>query len=125
LAAPGRTMPSTGLAGRSILLVEDEPLIALDICAALEKAGAAVLAARSLADALHHVERDGLSAAVVDFGLADGDADALCVRLEQRHIPFILHSGYSHYGPACHGGVVIPKPADSATLVGALVGLLR
>ena len=72
-------MQGTSLAGRSILIVEDEPL------------GAIVLAARSLAEASGLVEHDDLSAAVVDFGLGDHDAGALCVRLYQRCIPFILH----------------------------------
>ena len=88
-------MQDTNLAGRSILIVEDEPVIALDLVTAFEQAGAVVLAARSLAEASGLVEHDGLSAAVLDFGLGDDDAGALCARLEQRRIPFILHSGYS------------------------------
>jgi hypothetical protein len=35
-------MQSTSLAGRSILIVEDEALIALDISCAFERAGAVV-----------------------------------------------------------------------------------
>jgi CheY-like chemotaxis protein len=103
-------MHGTSLAGRSILIVEDEPVIALDLVTAFKQA--VVLAARSLAEASGLVEHDDLSAAVVDFGLGDNDAGALCVRLEQRRIPFILHSGYSHHGPACRSGIVVPKPAS-------------
>ena len=117
-------MQSTSLAGRIILIVEDEPLIAVDIVTAFERAGAATLTARSLAAAVRLVEHGGLSAAVLDFGLGDGDADALCGRLNERGIPFILHSGYTHAGDACRGGIVIPKPADTATLVATLGGLL-
>lgn len=117
-------MQSTSLAGCSILTVEDE-LIALDIRSAFEKAGAVTLTARSFAVALRLVEHDDLSAAVLDFGLGDGDADALCVRLDQRHIPFILNSGYSQHGPACINGIVIPKPAEPATLVSAVAAFLH
>ena len=53
-------MHSQTLAGRSVLIVEDEPLIALDISSAFEKAGAAVLQARTVADATKLVEQDGL-----------------------------------------------------------------
>jgi hypothetical protein len=49
-------MQSTSLAGRSVLIVEDEPLIALDIMAAFEKAGDLALTARTLADAMRLVE---------------------------------------------------------------------
>jgi DNA-binding response OmpR family regulator len=121
----GNVMPGSSLGGRSILVVEDEPLIALDIVQAFEKAGAVVLAARSLADAIRFVEHDGLSAAILDFGLGDDDASALCLRLKERRIPFILHSGYSHHGPACRNGIVIPKPASPATLIETVVGLLQ
>ena len=118
-------MESTSLAGRSILIVEDEPLIAFDIVTAFEKAGAIALTARSLAEAVRLADHDDLAAAVLDFGLADGDADAVCARLDERHIPFILHSGYSRDGPACGRGIVIPKPASPATLIKTIIGLLR
>lgn len=117
-------MQSTSLAGRSILIVEDEPLIALDIVTAFQKVGAITLPARTIADAIRLVEHDGLSAAVLDFGLRDGEADAICGRLHERAIPFILHSGYTHGPDAGRGGTVVPKPADPAVLVRTIVGLL-
>ena len=118
-------MSGTSLGGCSVLIVEDEPLIALDIVEAFEKAGAVVFAARSLAEATPFVEHDGLSAAVIDFGLGDNDASGLCLRLEERRIPFILHSGYSRHGPACRSGIAIPKPASPAKLIETVVGLLQ
>lgn len=117
-------MQSTSLAGRSILVVEDEPLIALDIVDAFQKVGAITLTARTVADAIHLVEHDGLSAAVLDFGLGDDDATAVCGRLEERAIPFVLHSGYTHGSDACRGGAIVPKPADPAVLVRTILGLL-
>ena len=59
-------MQGTSLAGHSILIVEDEPLIALDIVAAFQNAGAAPLTACSLAEAARPVEHDGPSPAVLD-----------------------------------------------------------
>jgi DNA-binding NtrC family response regulator len=120
-------MDSTSLAGRSILIVEDEPLIAFDIVTAFEKAGAVALTARSLADAVRLADHDDLSAAVLDFGLADGDADAVCALGPAPH-PLHPHSGYSqysHHGPACGGGVLIPKPASPTRLIETIAGLLR
>lgn len=118
-------MHGHSLAGRSVLIVEDEPLIALDIVNAFEAAGAQVKAARTLADAKRLVEQDGLSAAVLDFGLRDGDADAVCDRLTERDIPFVLHSGYSHARDSCRSGIVIPKPASPNVLVDALARALE
>ena len=113
-------MHHQGLAGRSVLIVEDEPLVALDIIRAFESAGAQVMAVRSLAEAKCLVEQNNLSAAVLDLGLGDGDTDELCVRLYQRAIPFVLHSGYDHPGEGCSRGIVIPKPANPQTIVDAL-----
>ena len=113
----------TSLSGHTILVVEDEVLIALDIVNGFQRAGAAVAVARSLADARSLVERNDICAAVVDFGLRDGDANGLCARLHQKHVPFVLHSGYSHAGIACAPAVVIPKPASPDRLVDA-IGLL-
>jgi CheY-like chemotaxis protein len=66
-----------------------------------------------------------LSAAVVDFGLSDGDGAALCQLLKERRIPFVLHSAYDHVHEACRDGVVVPKPADPAVLVSTIAGFLQ
>ena len=71
------------------------------------------------------VDQDDLSAAVLDCGRADANADGLCGRLKERAIPFVLHSGYGHVEEACEGGAVVPKPADPAKLVKTVLGLLR
>jgi CheY-like chemotaxis protein len=70
------------------------------------------------------VEQDGLSAAIMDFGLGDGDGDTLCARLNRRGIPYVLHSGYSHTGEACRSGISVPKPATPDALVAALASAL-
>lgn len=118
-------MQGTSLAGRTILIAEDEPFIAMDIAAACETAGAVVLTAATLDDAARLVEHDALSAAVLDFGLRDGHADPLCLRLNERNIPYVLHSGYTHLGDACHRGIVIAKPAHPTVIIEAIVNALR
>jgi CheY-like chemotaxis protein len=118
--ATDAVMQATSLAGHSVLIVEDEPMIALDIRFAFEKAGASVVAVHSLPDAIRHVEQDGLSGAVLDYGKRSQDGDALCRHLRQRNIPFILHSGYGHTSDACGGGIIIPKPAHPEVLIQAL-----
>ena len=115
----------TSLAGRTVLIVEDEPLIALDILTTFRRAGATTVAARSLAEAHRLVEQENLSAAVLDFRLGDGDAEQLCHRLTERQVPFVLHSGYSHVGVSGGKGVSVPKPATSDTLIRAVISLLQ
>ncbi len=80
--------------------------------------------ARTLAEARGLVDQDGLSAAVLDFGLADGDDEQLCHRLAEREIPFVLHSGYGH-PVTCTKGLNIPKPASPDALIRAVLMLLQ
>jgi DNA-binding response OmpR family regulator len=118
-------MNSTSLAGRLILICEDEPLIAIDIANGFEAAGARVVIVRSLRDALIAVEDASLSAVVLDHALGDGDSSLLCERLKDRNVPFIVHSGYSQLDGACGKGVQVGKPADPRVLVTTVEGLLR
>ena len=125
LAAPKGSPVDTNLVGRTVLIVEDEPLIALEIVTAFKLAGADTVAVHTLTQARNIVEQDGVSAAVLDFGLGDGDANQLCHRLNERKIPFVLHSGYSQADTACSKGISIPKPASTDALIGAVVKLLH
>jgi DNA-binding response OmpR family regulator len=113
------------LAGHAVLIVEDEPLVALDIANSFRKAGASVLTASNVQEGLRLAGHHDLSAAVVDFGLHDGEATALCRRLKERSIPFILHSGYSHVCDDCRAGVVMSKPAYPVELVATVIRLVR
>jgi DNA-binding response OmpR family regulator len=124
LRANGGFVMDNILTGRSILVVEDEPLIAIDIANAFTQVGARVLAVRSLRDALAAVEDDTLSAAILDHALGDGDSSQLCTRLKERNIPFVLHSGYSQLDGACGDGVQVGKPASPQVLVSAVEELL-
>jgi DNA-binding response OmpR family regulator len=112
------------LAGRLILIVEDEPLIAMSIETSFEQAGATVAKATTLRHAFTLLENDQLSAAVIDHALGDGDSTQLCERLKKRDIPFVLHTGYSKLEGACNAGVVLGKPTAPEVIVTKVVGLL-
>lgn len=114
-------MNSVYLDGRTILIVEDEPLVALDVAETIKAAGASVMLTHTLKDGLKLAEHADLSAAVLDFGLADGEANELCERLNGRGVPYVLYSGYDHVSDACRGGVLVPKPASPDTLIDALI----
>jgi DNA-binding response OmpR family regulator len=113
------------LLGRSILVLEDEPLIAMEIVEAFRDAGASVFIAHSLKDALPVADHPGLSAAVLDFRVADGDAAVVCQRLNARDIPFVLYSGREPEPTALKGGVYVPKPTRSDDLISTVARLLH
>ena len=114
---------SKPLAGRAILVVENERLIALEMVEGLRLAGASVLAAHSLREGLLCVRPD-FNAAVVDIDLGDGDGKALCERLVELGVPFVVHSGLLDIDGACRSGVVLPKPATTSQLVRTVEKLL-
>ena len=91
-------MNSASLAGCSILICEDEPLIALGIADAFTNAGARVLTVRSLADALVAVEDEVPSAVILDHALSDGESSQLCGAAACR--PYAGSIGHSTGGPA-------------------------
>ena len=80
-------MPRPNLKGCTILVVEDEPLIVMDISMAFESAGAHLTTTNTVKHAKLLVEHDGLSAAILDHALTDGDSTSLCTRLTERGIP--------------------------------------
>ena len=117
-------MKYPGLWGRSILVVEDELLIAMDMVGALEEAGAHATMTTTVRHALILVEHDGLSGAIMDHALSDGDSTALCARLKERGIPYISYSGYAAVSGANPTAPVIMKPAPMHILLTALEELL-
>ena len=113
------------LAGRSVLLVEDEVMIALDVCQCFEDAGASVVQAHNLKQALRAIRANKLDAAVLDYKLDDGLSTEICTHLENRKIPFVIHSGYDKIEGACEDSVKVQKPANPRELVQIVRGLLN
>lgn len=112
------------LSGRSILVLEDNVIIALDLQSAFESAGASVSVAHNVRDGMRVALRDKISAAVVDFGLGSDTADIIVNHLRTRNIPYVLHSGYENRALQPNGGIVIRKPADPSLLIDAIASAL-
>ena len=79
----------------------------------------------TLKHALLLVEHDGLSAAILDHALGDGDSSLLYKRLTERGIPFMIYSGLPRTEGASQEAVHISKPATHAVLVTAMEGLIQ
>jgi CheY-like chemotaxis protein len=104
-------MPGTT---RSILIVEDEPLIAMMLEDFLESLGHDVVATcETVADALRHVEAGGFDVAIIDVQLKDGERVwPVADRLAAAGTPFVIATGgHVEPPPATHAGVpVLSKP---------------
>jgi CheY-like chemotaxis protein len=103
----------------TVLVVEDEPLIALDIEDALTSLGVFVALARSIAEA-----RERLSAAprpeivLLDVVLPDGRSFDLAREILGMGLPLVFLTGYDHGIPEELSEVmVVDKPFSTDALV--------
>jgi PAS domain S-box-containing protein len=114
------------LAGRRLLLVEDEWLIAGDLARASGAAGAEVLGpVPSVGDALVLVGTAGrIDAAVLDVNLRGEMIFPVADALADRGVPFVFSTGYdASFIPARYAGVIrCEKPSDPARIARALFG---
>jgi CheY-like chemotaxis protein len=117
-------MAEQGLQGLRILIVEDEYLIADDICQALQDAGAEILGPSptvSGAAALVAAEA-AIDAALLDINLRGEPVFEVADTLLSRGIPFAFATGYDHWAiPARFGAVPrLEKPFKAPQILAAL-----
>ena len=115
---------SASLDAKSVLVIEDQFLIAIDTEQALHKAGAVdVRLASSVGDALRMLASFAPDVAVVDFILGDGTGVDVAKALTERQIPFVFATGYGDDvpNPAPYGHVpVVRKPYSVEELISQL-----
>ena len=110
------------LSGKRVLVVEDEPLIAMNYAEQLREAGADVVGScATVRESLDFLRKSGqapaIDAAVVDFVLADRNSEPLQLALKQRHIPFVVVSAYPR--PLVRtklSGRILQKPVSGQAL---------
>jgi DNA-binding response OmpR family regulator len=120
---------SPRIAGRRLLVVEDEYLIASDLASWLEEQDAEVLGpVPSVEDAMALLDAGPLpDAAVLDINLGDEQVFPVADALQAADVPFVFLSGYdARVIPGNYGGVArCTKPLDRARLLRALGEALR
>jgi DNA-binding response OmpR family regulator len=128
---PGDTLApkqSTGV----VLLVEDEPMIRLDLADGMSEIGVTVLEAGSLKEARAHFSKahDAIGALVIDLSLPDGRGDKFVkeLRADLPHLPIVITSGYGATGlgdelTQDEALAILAKPCTVEAIVGKLRGL--
>src|ERR1700741_1081372 len=113
------------LSGQSILVLEDEPLLALELNFTLRDAGATVYVATDGETALRAIEVLGTSAAVLDINLGRKDCSAVCERLSDSGIPFVFFTGEARPDIMLRwpNTPVLTKLASKQRIIGVLAGL--
>jgi two-component sensor histidine kinase/ligand-binding sensor protein len=124
----GESSPSS-VQGLSVLLVEDEILIALEAEAELLRAGTrAMTRAHSIEEAERCITSAPFDVAILDVNLNGRPSFPLADLLADRGISFVFASGYSHLDglPERWRGVpLVHKPYSSAELVAAITQARR
>lgn len=101
----------SGAAALRVLIVEDEPLLAMMLIDIVEELGHVV--AQTCADisgAMAAVSADGFDAAIIDLNLYGERADPVAARLAEMNIPFVIATGAADGADQLGALAVIPKP---------------
>ena len=111
------------LKDKSVLIVEDNVYLALDLCAAIQDLeGRPVGPVYTVADALAAMDSEHLAAAIVDCELPGGDVISLIEALTKKGVPFVLQ-GASEAVPEISEVRAVPvlvkpiRPHDVASIL--------
>jgi PAS domain S-box-containing protein len=122
-----RPAPTAGpideLRGKRVLVVEDEPLVALDLMSMLRDLGCEPVGpARTVEQAACHIDAGDLDLALVDGNLGGHSVDDLAAALRGRSVPFAFVSGYGREGlpNAFREATLVTKPFSAAQIRDAL-----
>lgn len=110
-----------------ILIVEDEPLVGMEIAEALTEAGFTVLGpVASNLDALGLVAEHGCDAAVLDVNLGAETSEVLATKFTAEGVPFVTLTGYARdQVPAAFlSAPTLSKPISTEIVLAELAGCM-
>jgi CheY-like chemotaxis protein len=111
----------TGFQGLRVLVVEDEPVVAMYLEDILQEIGCVTIGPASrLCDGLALAEAGGLDAAILDINLGNERSTAIAELLRARAVPFAFASGYGAAPEGFEGPPLIEKPYREAEIIAAL-----
>lgn len=116
------------LRGLRILLVEDDPLIRLDLESSLVDLGAIVTAASNVGAALTALAASPWDFAVLDFELGAETSEPIAEAARSRNVPFLYLSGYSEHDERFSrwpGIRVLVKPLSAASIARGIQTVLE
>ncbi len=115
------------LAGKRILLVEDEFIVAAMAEDMLLELGATVIGpASTIAKALDLARTCAIDAAVLDVNMNGERIDPVAELLQTRGVPIVFATGYAASPfEAAHEALILAKPYSQEQLVQALARALR
>lgn len=112
---------------KTALLLEDEPIITLDVEEMLGDLGfRQVTCFGTCTDALSWLATSKPDIAVIDLQLKDGECDEVARRLGQLGIPTVMHSAFADAASdAFRHAKFVPKPAQPEDFSDAIYSLVK
>ena len=111
-----------------ILVAEDEPLIALDLCDTVETAGYAVDGPfEDISSAMLSFQKHKPDLAILDVQLSDGNVFPLAEQLMAEDVPVIFHSGQygiEDVGERFPAACALSKPCPPANIIDSVQQVL-
>jgi DNA-binding NarL/FixJ family response regulator len=117
-------VPGNALAGRRVLLLEDEMLISLLIEDVLERQGCAIVGPFSrVASALSAAATEMIDVAILDINVAGDKSFPVAEALNERNIPFFFLSGYGQAAAPSDRPewIVCGKPFQESEIIATLL----
>lgn len=110
-----------------VLIVEDEPIVALDIRMMVEDIGHEVLdSCASVRAGMDVISRSRPDVAILDVRLTDGEVFPLADRLSSEGVKLVFHSGHVELDEILErydGALFCPKPTTMNELQDCIVGI--
>jgi DNA-binding response OmpR family regulator len=109
-----------------ILIVEDEPVVALNYASILEDAGCEILGPTSTTTkGIELIERERLDGAVLDIDLGGVPVDPIIGALQVKHVPYIFVSAFRDRIGRYRDVVFVEKPCTAVELIKAVNAMVR
>jgi CheY-like chemotaxis protein len=116
----------SALAGRHVLIVEDEMIVALDLSDVIERLGCTSAVAGRVGKAVELAVSQRYDVAILDLNLAGEPVYPVADELRRRETPFVIASGYGADGikAAYRDGPLLTKPYSTREVEAALLRAL-
>lgn len=110
----------------SILIVEDEGIVALNYASILEEAGYLVVGpVGTIRKGIEAIENQHIDGAVLDIDIGGVPVDPIIIALQQKRVPFIFVSANPDLVGPYRDAVFIDKPCTAIQMITAIRHLVR
>lgn len=113
-------------AAKTILVVEDDPFIALDAADTIEELGMDCVIAHDCKSALRYLQTMNLDCALLDFNLGRESSVPVARMLEEAGLPYCFISGHDPHDIMAASGLtptIFTKPANYAVIAHQMLSL--